>query len=539
MKIRLRELLNSLHAKAFMLQMSIDSYPNKGEYKFSEQQLKNMQDREYYMKSKIHSKKLEKLRAKKNEGKEGRNLKMDAVLNLSDKPFSEAQRRVLARGFKFRPTIPGIPVLDIVTATESVIIKSKMEMAQAALLRNTVVTELKRMERMEKQRPTKSNLSKEEWAAIKQIREDHDTIVIPADKGDRSIRMEYGEIEQYADQEGEELELAIVGEDTYLEKMADRIKEHHILKKDPTKKHENKLNLALDRMRKLKVKGKVKEGLILERAKLAKYKTEGAIAPQLRCQMKDHKPLKPFREIADNSKSPGHELGKVLDRLFEPYTGKTRSAVKGGKHLIEMIREGRFDKEFLGSCDAVALYPSVIIEEGLELREEKIRKDKAFAKRTNLTKAEIMELTRLCTEQPYFECEIGFFAQSKGTHMGGPLSRLLADLIIENKIEKKILQHPRWKKCWDWVRLIDDTLSGWESEEVFDEFFEFLNTLHPGIKWTCEKEQNGKLAIFDIQLIREGTKLATSVYRSHQHRTGIFLIPHGKHGKRRWVLSIY
>ena len=46
--------------------------------------------------------------------------------------------------------------------------------------------------------------------------------------------------------------------------------------------------------------------------------------------------------------------------------------------------------------------------------------------------------------------------------MGGPLSRLLADLIIENKIEKKILHHPKWKKHWDWVRLIDDTLSGWE-----------------------------------------------------------------------------
>jgi len=57
-----------------------------------------------------------------------------------------------------------------------------------------------------------------------------------------------------------------------------------------------------------------------------------------------------------------------------------------------------------------------------------------------------------------------------------------------------------WKKHWDWVRLIDDTLSGWESEEVFDDFFEFLNTLHPGIQWTCEKEKEGKLAIFDIQI---------------------------------------
>ena len=43
---------------------------------------------------------------------------------------------------------------------------------------------------------------------MKQIRDDQSTIVIPADKGDRSIRMDYGEIEQYADQEGEELKLA-------------------------------------------------------------------------------------------------------------------------------------------------------------------------------------------------------------------------------------------------------------------------------------------------------------------------------------------
>ena len=106
----------------------------------------------------------------------------------------------------------------------------------------------------------------------------------------------------------------------------------------------------------------------------------------------------------------------------------------------------------MSSCDAVALYPSVIIEEGLELLEDKVKKDKAFAKRTDLTKNEIMELTRLCTEQPYFECEFGFFAQSKETHVGGPLSRLLADFMIENKIEKKILQHPKWKKHWDWYQ---------------------------------------------------------------------------------------
>ena len=517
-KIRLRELLNSLHAKAFMLKMAADTYPNKENYKLTAEHLKKIQDREYFKKSKSHAKQFAILKAKMKKTKEGRNLKMDAVINLSGSPLSEMQARVLARGFKFRPTIPELPIKEFIVATESVINTGKLDSDTAALLRNTVVTELKRMQYLEKKKPTKSNLSKAEWAAVKQIQSETNTIIIPADKGDKSIKMDYNSDEQEGSDGEENLEPVVIQHKTYLEKMSDRIKHHHPLAEDPAPMHEKKLNAALSRIKKQgikKVKGnEEKVDIILKREELDKYKTEGAIPPQLRGQLKEHKPPEmPMREIANATNSPGHELAKVLNKVFEPYTGKTKTAVKGGKHLIEMIKEGRFDKEFLASCDAVALYPSILIQEGLELLEEKIKKDRTFNKRTDLTKAEVIELTRIYTENPYFECELGFFSQQKGTHMGGPLSRLLADLIIENKIEKKIREHPKWKKHWDWVRLIDDTLSGWESEEVFDEFFEFLNTLHPGIQWTCEKEKEGKLAIFDIQISREGNKLRTTVYR--------------------------
>jgi hypothetical protein len=179
-----------------------------------------------------------------------------------------------------------------------------------------------------------------------------------------------------------------------------------------------------------------------------------------------------------------------------------------------MIKNGRFNKGFLASCDAVALYPSIMVEEGLEILQQKISKDGGLKEKTDLDKTEVMELARLCTENPYFECDqLGFFSQSKGAHMGGPLSRLLADLIIENKIEKVIKKHQKWKKIWDWVRLIDDTLSAWESEDTFLEFFDYLNTIHPGIKWTKETEIDGKLAIFDILIIREEGGFQTTVYR--------------------------
>ena len=83
----MRELLNSLHAKAFVLQMEIDSYPEKETYKLSGKKLKEIQNREYYERSKRHTQQFPILKAKSKENKDGRNFKYDAVLNLSDKPL--------------------------------------------------------------------------------------------------------------------------------------------------------------------------------------------------------------------------------------------------------------------------------------------------------------------------------------------------------------------------------------------------------------------------------------------------------------------
>ena len=91
----------------------------------------------------------------------------------------------------------------------------------------------------------------------------------------------------------------------------------------------------------------------------------------------------------------------------------------------------------------------MIFEEGLQLLEQMVGEDNTLHGKTDLTKQEIKQLVRLCTDQPYFECEFGFFLQKGGTQMGGPPSRFLADLIIENKIEKVIQNHPKWGQIWD------------------------------------------------------------------------------------------
>ena len=54
--------------------------------------------------------------------------------------------------------------------------------------------------------------------------------------------MEYGRTD-YDESDGvEDLELTVVGEDTYSSKLKDRVNQHHKTKEDPSWKHEKKLN---------------------------------------------------------------------------------------------------------------------------------------------------------------------------------------------------------------------------------------------------------------------------------------------------------
>ena len=63
-----------------------------------------------------------------------------------------------------------------------------------------------------------------------------------------------------------------------------------------------------------------------------------------------------------------------------------------------------------------------MVAEGLELLHIKIQQDDSLHQKTDLSKEEIFQLAKLCTENPYFESEFGFFKQKGGTPMGRPLS---------------------------------------------------------------------------------------------------------------------
>ena len=92
--------------------------------------------------------KFSKLLAQKTDRPQMR-YKLDAVLNLSKKELTEDEIRVLARGFKFRPT-PNLPIKDVIIGTEALIKTTKVAPEIANHMRSRIVKELNRMQDREK-----------------------------------------------------------------------------------------------------------------------------------------------------------------------------------------------------------------------------------------------------------------------------------------------------------------------------------------------------------------------------------------------------
>ena len=92
--------------------------------------------------------------------------------------------------------------------------------------------------------------------------------------------------------------------------------------------------------------------------------------------------------------------------------------------------------------------------DALQLLEEKMANDTKWAWKTDFSINVILGLVKLLISYPYFQCELDFFKQAKGTPMGGSLSCLLADLPIENKIEANLQEMEKIFPPSNWVCLI-------------------------------------------------------------------------------------
>ena len=96
--------------------------------------------------------------------------------------------------------------------------------------------------------------------------------------------------------------------------------------------------------------------------------------------------------------------------------------------------------------------------------------------------------------------------------MGNPLSPLLAEIFMNN-LEDIISKHPLFKKCIYWHRYVDDILVCFNGTyRQIDTFLQYLNTVHPNIKFTMELESNNSINFLDLTLKKFNNRHQFSIY---------------------------
>ena len=121
------------------------------------------------------------------------------------------------------------------------------------------------------------------------------------------------------------------------------------------------------------------------------------------------------------------------------------------------------------------------------------------------------KLLEICTKEMHFSFNNTIYKQVNGVAMGSPLGPVIANIFMA-ELEKTIIPQ-LGNKVSLWQRYVDDTFTFIKKGEV-ETVLETLNAFHESIKFTFEKEAEGKISFLDVMVIKnEDGTFETDIHR--------------------------
>ena len=121
-----------------------------------------------------------------------------------------------------------------------------------------------------------------------------------------------------------------------------------------------------------------------------------------------------------------------------------------------------------------------------------------------------VELMQLATFSVEFSFNNNMHRQIDGVAMGSPLSPALAKSFVGYQ-EARLFNITQ--RSLVLFRYVDDTFAVFNNEEDCNTFLTHLNSLHPSLRFTYEKESNHSLPFLDVLVERHDLEFLSSVYR--------------------------
>ncbi len=348
------------------------------------------------------------------------------VYNLSDRVLSTAEQSLLEKGLGFSITRKQIPDMDFKVACEN--FARKLVVGTAYPIRPTVPDRVqtppfrpnnsffpenldpnlaacllgfgqKCRKILQKASAPSSNISRSEREAIRCLRNDPDTEILPADKGNATV---------------------VMSRTSYVERMMvvlDDPAHFERIDANPTAKWEKILRKFLLQL---------KNGGYLPNRLYRFLRPSDARTPQLYGLPKIHKPSVPLQPVVSVVHSFNFNIGKFLVWLLSPYMMTCDSYVKNSTDFVQRLSRVKPGYSRRVSFDVISLFTNVPVNEAVDLALEIIANDQDPRFRLPLKK--LKKLFDYATKFCCFEFNGIFFLQIDGLSMGNPLAPPLAHL---------------------------------------------------------------------------------------------------------------
>ena len=333
------------------------------------------------------------------------------VINMSKKPLTEPQVKLLAHGPNYVVTPSSPPIGEYIAAVEKTC--QSLTQGEADEMRAEIKAVIKRSY------PPRPNITKEEQRALRELKKDDTRVILTTDKG---------------------VCLVVLDKEVYIEKAEELLKEktYKIIPTDPTTRQKNKL---------IQILKKIKEGGMSEATYKKVYPT-GAGIPKFYGLPKIHKAGVPLRPIVSSRGSVSYNIAKELARILKPLAGRTIYSVHNTQDFAEQMKTIKLmPDECITSYDVKALFTSVPIEPSIKIIKQHLENDKELHQRTSMSVHHITMLLEFCLKNTHFVFQGRFYEQTEGAAMGSPLSPIIANLYMEAFEEKAISTSPSPLVC--------------------------------------------------------------------------------------------
>ena len=224
---------------------------------------------------------------------------------------------------------------------------------------------------------------------------------------------------------------------------------------------------------------------------------------------KIHKKDIPGRPICSSIQHPTAHISKFVDEHIKKYVPKTRSYVRDTQHFISRLKQlGQIPTgALLVTLDVSSLYTNIPNHEGLQAVADHLRTDPEKQK----IGPHLLKLLQLVLHSMSFSFNGDHYLQIGGTAMGTAVAPNYANLFMD-RFETKALENWPLKPLL-WLRFIDDIFMIWtHGEDALTEFIEYLNGIHPTIKFTHEVSPTSINFLDTTVKLNENRELYTTLY---------------------------